>query len=165
MFTSRPNKATILALADEAMSDASMFAELLRKVYEGPHPECWHAAWVIEKIAQQHPSLLIGERSRLVKQAIAPDTPDGLRRLLLTTLHHLPDESELDVKFFNFLLDKMTDLQSPSAVQAIAMKLALRLSSTEPSLQDELLCIIHNLELDYYPPALRSVARRFSKNR
>lgn len=165
MLTSRPNKATILTLAQEAIADAAMLAELLHLVYEGPHPVCWHAAWVIEKVAQQQPSLLTGERPRLVNQSIHPDTPDGLRRLLLTTLHHLPDETEIDVEFFNFLLDKMIDLQSPPAVQAIAMKLAMCLSRTEPALHDELLCIIRNMELDYYPPALRSVAKRYSKKR
>ena len=165
MLTSRPNNATILTLAQEAIADAAMLAELLHLVYEGPHPVCWHAAWVIEKVAQQQPSLLTGERPRLVNQAIHPDTPDGLRRLLLTTLHHLPDETEIDIKFFNFLLDKMTDLQAAPAVQAMAMKLAMRLSRTEPALHDELLCIIRNMELDYYPPALRSVAKRYSKKR
>ena len=165
MLTSRPNKSTTLALAHEAMADAAVLAELLHLLHEGPHPVCWHAAWVIEKVAQQQPELLTGERARLAKQAIHPDTPDGLRRLLLTTLHHLPDAAEIDVEFFNFLLDKMTDLQSPPAVQAISMKLAERMSRTEPDLHDELLCIIRNLELDYYPPALRSVARRYAKKK
>ena len=163
MLTSRPNKATTLALAHEAMDDDAVLTELLHLVYEGPHPVCWHAAWVIEKVAQQHPLLLTNERTRLVNRTLHPDTPDGLCRLLLTTLHHLPDDKEINVEFFNFLLDKMTNIQTAPAVQAIAMKLAERISSTEPSLHDEFLCIIHNMEFAYYPPALRSVAQRYIK--
>lgn len=165
MFTSRPSKSSTLAIAHNAIADATLLAHQLLIVYEGNGPERWHAAWIIEKVALQQPMLLLSERQHLVRLAMNADIPHGLRRLLLTTIHHLPAEVEIDVPFFNFLLQQMTDLQSPPAVQAIAMKLAERHSRTEPALHDEFLCIVRNIELDYYPPALRSVARRYIKKR
>lgn len=161
----RPSKSYTLALAHDAIADATVLVQLLRIINEGADPTRWHAAWVIEKIALEAPQLLLGERHTLMHLAMHIDTPHGLRRLLLTTLHHLPDEGVIDVSFFDYLLQQMTDLQSPPAVQAIAMKLAERHSRIEPALHDEFLCIVRNMELDYYPPALRSVARRCIKGR
>ena len=163
MFASRPNKSSTLAIAHNAIADATLLAQQLHIVYEGNGPERRHAAWIIEKVALLQPTLLLGERHRLVRLAMNADIPHGLRRLLLATIHHLPAEEEIDVSFFNFLLQQMTDLQSPPGVQAIAMKLAERHSRTESALHDEFLCIVRNIELDYYPPALRSVARKFIK--
>ena len=165
MFPSRPSKSTTMALAHDAIANASVLAQLLHIISEGDTNTRWRAAWVIEKVAQQQPSLLIGERNHFMRLAIHADTPYGLRRLLLTTLLHLPDTDELDIAFFNFLLDQMLDLQAPPGVQATAMKLAERLSRTDPVLHDEFLLIVRNMELDYYPPALRSVARRYVQKR
>lgn len=165
IFPSRPSKSHTLALAHDALADATVLAQLLHVIYEGADPTRWHAAWAIEKVAHQAPQLLLGERRRLMHLAMHTDTTHGLRRLLLTTLHHLPDEEVIDVAFFDYLLQQMTDLQSPPAVQAIAMKLAERHSRIEPALHDEFLCIVRNIELDYYSPALRSVARRYIKGR
>lgn len=161
MFSARPSKSSTLALAQEAIADPIVLASLLQFINEGPATIRWRAAWVIEKVALEQPTLLTSERSRLVQLAMHDDTPHGLRRLLLTTLLHLPDTEELDVAFFNFLLEQMISLQSPPGVQATAMKLAARLSHTDPFLHDEFLCIISNMELDYYPPAIRAVVRRF----
>lgn len=165
MFTSRPNKSQTIALAHDAIANATVLAQQLRIVYEGSDSERWQAAWVIEKVALQEPTLLLGERHRFIRLTMCDSTPYGLRRLLLTTLHHLPIEEELDVPFFNFLLQQMTDLKSPPAVQAIAMKLAERHSHTQPALHNEFLCIVRNIELDYYSPALRSVAQKYIRKR
>lgn len=158
-------KSHTLALAHDAIADTTVLAQQLRIVYEGADPECRQSAWVIEKVALQAPLLLLGERPRLMRLAMHADSSYGLRRLLLSTLYHLPDVEELNIAFLNYLLQQMVDLQSPPAVQAIAMKLAERHSRTEPALHDEFLCIVRNIELDYYPPALRSVARRYIKGK
>ena len=161
MFPPRPSKSHTLALAHEAITDSSVLISLLQFISEGNDPIRWRAAWAIEKVALTHPNLLINERNRFAQLAMHTDTPNGLRRLLLTTLHHLPDTEELDVTFFNFLLDQMVNLQSPPGVQSVAMKLAARMSHSNPSLHNEFLCIVRNMELDYYSAAIRSVARRY----
>ena len=97
--------------------------------------------------------------------ALHPDTPHGLRRLLLSILHHLPDDEELDVAFFNLLLDTMLDLQSPPGVQSLAMKLAYRQSKSNSDLHREFLSIVRNMELDYYSAGVRSVAKRCLKGK
>ena len=159
----RPCKALTTTIAAEAIIDKAVLDALLSFVYHGDDPLRWRAAWALEKVAGQCPSLLIGERSRMKVLTMQADTPDGFRRLLLGILHHLPDERDLDVAFFNFLLDKMIDLQTPPGVQALAMKLAYRQSKSDSDLHKEFLCIVRNMELDYYSAGIKAVVRNSLK--
>ncbi len=159
----KPCKALPMAIAAEAIADEKVLDALLSFVYHGDDPLRWRAAWALEKVVGQCPSLLIGEGTRMKALAMQTDTPDGLRRLLLGILYHLPENEELDVAFFNFLLDKMLDLQVPPGVQALAMKLACRQSKSDSDLHKEFLCIVRNMELDYYSAGIRAVARNCLK--
>lgn len=160
---SRPSKAQTLALADEAMADEDVLSSLFRIVYGDEGPLRWRAAWVLEKVSAGRPSLVVGERCGLMRLAMQTNVPDGLCRLLLGILYHLPDAEELDVPFFNFLLDRMCDLQSPPGVQSLAMKLACRMSRIDPELHREFLCILRNMELDYYSAGVRAVVHHCLK--
>lgn len=159
----RPCKALPATIAAEAIADEKVLNALLSFVYHGDDPLRWRAAWALEKVVGQCPSLLIGEGTRMKALAMQADTPDGLRRLLLGILYHLPENEELDVAFFDFLLDKMLDLQVPPGVQALAMKLACRQSKSDDDLHKEFLCILRNMELDYYSAGIRAVVRNCLK--
>ena len=162
-LSGHPNKALTMAIAAEALADDAVLDMLFRLLYHGDAPLRWRAAWVLEKVGISHPLLVAGERRGLIRQLMQPGTPDGLSRLLLSILYHLPDEEILDVPFFNFLLDKMGDLQSPPGVQALAMKLACRMSRKAPDLHQEFLYIVRDMELDYYSAGVRAVARNCLK--
>ena len=164
-LSARPYKTLITTIAAEAMADKMILDALLSFLHDGEDSLRWRAAWALEKVAGQCPSLLIDERSRMKALAMQADTPDGLRRLLLGILHHLPDDEDFDIAFFNFLLDVMIDLQSPSGVQSLAMKLAYRQSKSDGDLHKEFLCIIRNLELDYYAVGVRSVVKKCLKGK
>lgn len=164
-LSGRPDKALTLATAGEAMVDVAVLDVLLLFIYEGADPSRWRAAWVLEKVSERQPSLLAAEYGRIVALVMRTDTPDGLRRLLLSILHNLPDALELDVELFNFLLDTMIDLKSPPGVQSLAMKLAHRMSRRHDELHEEFLCIVRNMELDYYSAGVRSVVRHCIKKK
>lgn len=164
-LSARPCKTLITTIAAEAMADKMILDALLSFLHEREDSLRWRAAWALEKVAGQCPSLLIGERSRMKALAMQADTPDGLRRLLLGILHYLPDDEDFDIAFFNFLLDVMIDLQSPSGVQSLAMKLAYRQSKSDSDLHKEFLCIIRSMELDYYSAGVRSVAKKCLKGK
>lgn len=159
-LSARPCKTLTTAIAAEAIADKMVFDALLSFLHDGEDSLRWRAAWVLEKVAGQCPSLLIDEGPRMKALAMQADTPDGLRRLLLGILHHLPDDEVFDVAFFNFLLDVMLSLQSPPGVQSLAMKLAYRQGKSNSDLHKEFLCIIRNLEFDYYSAGVRSVAKK-----
>ena len=159
-LSARPCKTLITTIAAEAMADKMILDALLSFLHEREDSLRWRAAWALEKVAGQCPSLLIDESARMKALAMQADTPDGLRRLLLGILYHLPDDEDFDVAFFNFLLDVMLNLQSPPGVQSLAMKLAYRQSKSDGDLHKEFLCIIRNLEFDYYSAGVRSVAKK-----
>lgn len=77
----------------------------------------------------------------------------------------MPDSEELDVAFFNFLLDRIGCLQSPSGVQALVIKVAARMSRIDDALHEEFLCVLRSMELDYYPAGVRAVVRNCLKRK
>ena len=62
-------------------------------------------------------------------------------------------------------IDKMLDPKSPPGVQALAMKLAERMSRINGELHKEFLCIVSNMETDYYSAGVKSVIRNCLKAR
>lgn len=116
-------------------------------------------------MSEQQPSLLAAEHSKIVALAMSADIPDGFRRLLLSILYNLPDAQELDVELFNFLLDTMLNLKSPPGVQSLAMKLAHRMSRMHDELHEEFICIVRNMELDYYSAGVRSAVRHCTRKK
>ena len=164
-LSTHPCKTLTTAIAAEAIADKMVLDALLSFLHDGEDSLRWRAAWALEKVASQCPSLLIDERTRMKALAMREDTPSGLRRLILGTLHHLSDEEDLDVAFFNFLLEEMIDLQSPPGVQSLAMKLAYRQSKSDSDLHKEFLCIIRSMELDYYSAGVRAVVRKCLKGK
>ena len=164
-LSGRPCKALTLAVASEAVADATVLDSLFRCVYKGDERLRWRAAWVLVKVSEQAPSLLAAEHAALVQLAMQPDISEGLRRLLLGICCNMPCEEEFDVAFFNFLIEAMVSLQSPPGVQSLAMKLAARMSRVDEALHEEFCCIVQNMKLDYYSVGVRSVARHCLKKK
>lgn len=158
-------KQCIMEIAEEAIHDASMLDALLCLMSEDNASLRWRAAWAVEKVSLMHPLLLIPWRREVVGWAMSSDVPDGFRRLSLSILYNLPADEELDVALFNFLLDRMVDLQSPPGVQALSMKLAARMSLSDANLHEEFLCILRNMELEYYSAGVKSVVRNYLKKK
>ena len=164
-LSGRPCKALTLAVASEAVADATVVDSRFRCVYKGDERLRWRAAWVLVKVSEQAPSLLAAEHAALVQLAMQPDISEGLRRLLLGICYNMPCEEEFDVAFFNFLIEAMVSLQSPPGVQSLAMKLAARMSRVDEALHEEFCCIVQNMKLDYYSVGVRSVARHCLKKK
>ena len=160
----RPSKASNLLLAREAIIDSEQLKALFWFVYNGDVPLRWRAAWAISKVSEQYPSMIAGERRRLIQEIMDSTTSDGLRRLLLSICYNIPDAEELDVEFYNFLLDRTVCLHSSPGVQALSIKLAARMSRTDVALYKEFLCIIRNMELAYYSAGVRAAVRNCLRN-
>ena len=159
------NKERITKLAVEAVNDGAVLDALFQLMSDKNPSLRWRAAWALEKVSRLQPSLLQTSHREITEMAVSPDITDGHRRLLLSILYNLPNGEELDVKLFNYLLDKMTDLKSPSGVQGLSMKLASRMSLMNRDLHDEFLCIIRNMDLEYYSAGVKSVVRNCLKKK
>lgn len=159
----RPSRSMTEAIAADAVADEDVLAVLFGFVYSGTDPLRWRAAWAIEKVCNRCPQLVVNERGKMMRLCMQDDIPDGLRRLLLSILYGLAADGDFDVDFYNFLLCRMCDLKSPPGVQSLAMKLACRMSRVDSDLQEEFLCILCNMEKDYYSAGLKSVLRNCLK--
>lgn len=164
-LSGRPSKALTLSLAREAMIDAEVLGALFLLIYKGEEPCRWRAAWVISKVSEQCAALVVDQRSQIVREIMALDVSSGLQRLLLGIYYNMPEAEELDVEFFNFLLDRMGRLQSPPGVQALTIKVAARMSRIDDALYEEFLCILRNMELEYYSPGVRAAVRNCLKHK
>lgn len=164
-LTGRLSKEQTLTVAREALADAEVLEALLSLLYECDDPVRWRAAWVLEKVSERQPSLLANERNSIVAMVTNGYEPNGLRRLLMGILHNLPDDGEIDVELLNYLLATMLDLKVPPGVQALAMKLAARISSRHEELHEEFCCIVRNIELEYYSPGVRSAVKQCLKKK
>ena len=152
-----------LAIANEAMNEAVVLEALLHYAYGNDKLLMWQAAWALDMVSKQSPLLLVNEKVRMRALAMRTDIAEGVRRLIFSILFNLPDDS-FDVDFYNFVLEKMLDVKSPPGVQALAMKLASRMSNFDEDLHKEFVCIVQNLELEYYSAGVRSVIKRCLKS-
>ncbi len=164
-LSGHPSKELILAVSREALADSEVLKALLTLLYEGDNPARWRSAWVLEKVSSRQPSLIAKECSNIVAMVTKEDVPNGLRRLLMGILYNLPDDEEIDVELLNYLLAAMLDLKTPPGVQALAMKLAARISYRHEDLHKEFCCIVNNMELEYYSPGMRSAVRQCMKKK
>lgn len=162
-LSGRPDKESTLALAHEATTDANLLGALCALLYDDCEKLRWRAAWVLEKVSEKEPSLLYAERTKLTELAMRTDVSEGVRRLLLSICYHMPDAEEWDGRFYNFLLDTMVSPHSSDGVQALAMKLAGRMSHADNFLHEEFLCIVRNMEVEYYSPGVRAAMRNCLK--
>lgn len=156
------SKEQALIIAHEAMADAQLLETLFYYIYNKDERLRWRAAWSLEMVSKRMPSLLVDERHRMRTLAMKPDITDGLRRLLFSILFNLPDE-DWDIEFLNFVLDKMLDFKSPPGVQALAMKLAARMSRKHEELYEEFCSVVQNMELEFYSAGVRSVVKQCLK--
>lgn len=158
-LSGRPSKEVTLTLAREVQDNTQLLDALLEIVYGETDPLRWRAAWVLEKVSGQCPSLLVRERSKISKIVPQASLPNGLRRLLLGVLYNLPETKDVDVALLNYLLDTMCSLQEPSGVQALAMKLAFRMCRTDLDLYGEFCTIVQEMDMEYYSAGVKAVAR------
>lgn len=152
----RISKKMVLEVAKEAMADEVMLGILYNFIYCGEEPLRWRAAWVVEQISMLYPSIVYSERRALMQLAMQSGISEGLLRLLLGVIYRLCDDEEINVAFFNFLLDKMCALKSSPGVQSLSIKLACRMSGADADLHREFLCVAQNMEFDCYSPAVKT---------
>ena len=164
-LSGRPSIAQTLSIAHEAIDDAQVLNALLSLIYTAGDPLRWRVAWVLVKVTEMCPALLIDQRGALGALVIRHDVPYGVKRLLYGVLYNMPDADEIDVALLNDLLESMVCLQAPPGVQALAMKLAARMCGMDEGLWSEFCCIVRSMELEYYSPGVRASVRYCLKNK
>lgn len=122
----------------------------------------WRALWACEKLCRRHKGDFTAFRTDLTAR-LQTENHDGMKRVMLSLLLHMPPVEPTDARLYDFCLQRMLAPQETAAVQTLCQKLAHRIASREPLLQNELIETLSFGNLDFYPPSVRSSAHNILK--
>jgi hypothetical protein len=124
---------------------------LIDLAFESRHPKSWRAAYIADKINDNHPKLIAPFISDMIFR-LKTETNSSKKRhyLKLISQHNFP------VKFHSFLvgycLESFCSASEPIANRVHAMQVLFNISEKEPDFKLELLSVIeHELELHPTP--------------
>lgn len=141
--------------------DQSLFAEIYQLIYcENPRI-AWHAAWVIDHVSEENPSMLKPYVQALIERLPGLKSSSLKRhftRMLLS--QKIPDH------LLGSLVDVLYNLLSPDeavAVRANALQLLYNISLLEPDLKPELISVIEAILEEELTPGMNSKSRNLLK--
>ncbi|MBC8005105.1 MAG: hypothetical protein H7X84_06500 [Verrucomicrobia bacterium] len=116
---------------------------LMKLVFDDSNPRNWRAAWMVDKIHEQHPDLIIPYLPAMTDFVLTTKNEGKKRHLLkLISLHEIP-EDQMAV-MLNYCIDVFTSPTEPIAVRAHAMQVLFNIAQKEPDFAGELIELIQN---------------------
>lgn len=123
------------------------------------------ALWGLTQATNEELSALQVILNDLIDQAMKTDN-SSVRRLTLNIIERLKiDKDDLRTDFLDFCFEHMLNLEEPSGIQSICMKLACRMCRFYPELKDELRRTLEEMEIEYYKPAIKCIRKRILNGR
>jgi hypothetical protein len=124
---------------------------IMTKVLDDEQPENWRAVWMVDKINDKHPQLVIPYLPAMTDFVLTTQNASKKRHLLkLISLHDIPEERMADL--LNFCIEVFTNAAEPVAVRVHAMQILYNISLAEPDFSGELIDLIEN-EIEYHGSA------------
>ena len=147
------------------LSSTGGFADFANFLHDADPHVARNAAWVLTKASDEELLQLYPLLNDLISLALTTNN-GSLCRLTLNIILRLPLAKE-DVRtdFLDFCLEHMVRLDTPPGTQALCMKIAHRLCSFYPELNDEFMRIIQSLDLSFYQPAVRCTVRNIVRGK
>lgn len=133
-----------LAILVRYISDYPEYLNLIMdKVLDDRKPENWRAAWMVDKIHDRHPDLVLPYLPVLTEFVLTTKSAGKKRHLLkLISLHDIPEEKM--ALLFNFCFEVFTNSTEPVAVRVHAMQILFNIAQKEPDFTGELINLIEN---------------------
>ena len=136
-----------------------------RYVFDKKYRVARSALWGLTKATDEELSVLQVLLNELIDQAMNTDN-SSVRRLTLNIIERLTlEEDDLRTDFLDFCFNHMLNLEEPSGIQSICMKLACRMCRFYPELMDELRRTLEGMEIEYYKPAIKCIRKRILNGR
>lgn len=138
-------------LVRQLESEPGKLQLLMDLAFNGQHTKSWRAAYIADKINDNHPKLIAPFISEMVLRLKTEKNSSKKRHYLkLISQHDFP------VKFHSFLVDYclecFTSSSEPIANRVHAMQVLFNISEKEPDFKPELLSVIeHEIELHPTP--------------
>jgi hypothetical protein len=116
---------------------------IMTKALDDSQPENWRAAWMIDKIHEKHPELVVPYFPALTDFVLSTQNSGKKRHLLkLISLHDIPEENM--ALLLNFCIEVFSNATEPVAIRVHAMQILFNIAQKEPDFAGELIDLIEN---------------------
>lgn len=135
---------------------------IMTKALDDSQPENWRAAWMIDKINEKNPAVVLPYLPAMTDFLLTTKNDSKRRHFLkLIGLHDIPEE-RMGV-LLNYCLDVFTDAAIPVAVRVHAMQILFNIAQKEPDFTSELIDLIEH-EIEYHgTPGIKSRGQKLLK--
>lgn len=124
---------------------------LIKLTFDDNDPRNWRAAWMVDKIHDNHPELVVPYLPAMSDFLLATGNSSKKRHLLkLISLHPIPEDRMVDM--LNFGIDTFSSAKEPVAVRVHAMQVLFNIALAEPDFTGELIELIEH-EINFHGSA------------
>jgi hypothetical protein len=124
---------------------------IVTKALDDSQPENWRAAWMVDKINDKHPEMVLPYLPMMTNFLLTTNNSGKKRHLLkLISLHDIPEEKI--AVLLNYCIDVFSNAVEPVAVRVHAMQILFNIAQKEPDFTGELIDLIEH-EIEYYGSA------------
>lgn len=124
---------------------------IIHKAFDDSLPENWRAAWMVDKIHDRHPELVLPYLPAITNFVMQTKNSGKKRHFLkLISLHPIPEENMS--LLLDFCIRIFTNAAEDIAVRAHAMQVLYNIAEKEPGFSGELIELIEH-EMEYHGSA------------
>lgn len=124
---------------------------ILKMTFNEDQPENWRAAWMLDKIHEKHPDLVVPYLPAITDFTLQTRNNSKRRHLLkLIGLYAIPEKQMANL--LNYCVEIFTNAAIPVAVRVHAMQILFNIACQEPEFSGELIDIIEH-EIEYHGSA------------
>jgi hypothetical protein len=135
----------------EITQNPEYFRILLDIAFYNKEQRSWRAAYVVDKIHDIHPELLLPFFDEMVVQ-LKNEKSSSKKRHFLKLISMNPVNKKHQGSLVDFCLETFTSAKEPIAVRVHAMQILFNISENEPDLKPEILTVIEH-EMKYHASA------------
>jgi hypothetical protein len=150
-------------IALEVIQQPTDFQLLYSLVFDADNNVAWRAAWACEKVSEKHAHWYSDQHFNELSQLFISTKHEGLQRGCLSILSNVRLPESIPVDFINICFDRMVSLKSPIAVQALSMRMLLRICRQEPDFIPELKAYLENVDYESYSAGFNSTRKNVLK--
>ena len=143
--------------------DAEAFEFSFRLMLEPETRVAWHAAWVLDKTSRKNPEKFDEKKVNMLIKFALTNKHSGLQRLTFSMLYNLPLHEPISVEFINLCIEQMISPHTAIAVQALSLKMMLRICVIEPDFIPEMRAILENIDENGCSEGFRAMRKKSIK--
>jgi len=130
-------------LENEIASSSDLYKMLMEIALSDNEPKSWRAAYLIDKINDNHSELLYPFLNEMIDQVRIEKSESKKRHFLKLISMNEIDQVKQGL-MLEFCIETFTSAKSPVAVRVHAMQILFNISEVESALKPEILIIIEN---------------------